>query len=139
MMGVAATSKVVTSSDTIGRAIVVQPGNRDWVTAIEAINASGWPIPPFIILAGKLHQASWYRSLPPDWVIALSNNGWTTDELGFEWLKHFNRYTEPRTTGVYRLLILDGHGSHATPEFDQYCTENKIISLCMPAHTSHLL
>lgn len=27
MMGVAATSKVVTSSDTIGRATVVQPGN----------------------------------------------------------------------------------------------------------------
>ena len=27
MMGVAATSKVVTSSDTVGRATVVQPGN----------------------------------------------------------------------------------------------------------------
>ena len=54
-MGVATMSKVVTSSDTIGRAIVVQPGNRDWVMVIEAINASGWPIPPFIILAGKLY------------------------------------------------------------------------------------
>ena len=41
MMGVAATSKVVTSSDTIGRAVTVQPGNRDWVTTIECINASG--------------------------------------------------------------------------------------------------
>lgn len=28
---------------------------------------------------------------------------------------------------------------HATPEFDQYCTSNKIIMLCMPAHTSNLL
>jgi hypothetical protein len=37
------------------------------------------------------------------------------------------------------MLILDGHSSHATPEFDQFCTENKIITLCMPAHTSHLL
>lgn len=55
MMGIAATLKVVTSSDTIGRAINVQPGNRDWVTAIEGINASGWSIPPFIILSGKLH------------------------------------------------------------------------------------
>ena len=27
MMGVAATSKVITSSDTVGRATVVQPGN----------------------------------------------------------------------------------------------------------------
>jgi hypothetical protein len=69
----------------------------------------------------------------------VSDNGWTTDGLGLEWIKHFNRHTESRITGVYRLLILDGHGSHATPEFDQFCTENKIITLCMLAHTSHLL
>jgi hypothetical protein len=79
MMGVAATSKVVTSSDTVGRAVVVQPGNRDWVTTIESINASGWCLPPFVILSGKLHQASWYRDLPDDWVVAVSDNGWTTN------------------------------------------------------------
>ena len=139
MMGVAATSKVVTSSDTIGRAILVQPGNREWVTTIEGINAAGWAIPPFVILAGKLHQASWYQGLPADWVIAVSDNGWTTDELGFAWLKHFDSCTKTRTTSAYRLLIIDGHGSHATPEFDQYCTENKIITQCMPPDTSHLL
>lgn len=139
MTGVAATSKVVTSSDTTGRAVTVQPGNRDWVTAIECINAPGWCLPPFVILSGKQHEASWYRHLPPDWVLAVSDNGWTTNKLGVEWLKHFDRHTASRTYGVYRLLILDGHSSHATPEFDQYCTEHRIITLCMPAHTSHLL
>ena len=63
-MGVAATSKVVTSSDTIGRAILVQPGNREWVTAIEGVNAAGWAIPPFVILAGKVHQSNWYQAIP---------------------------------------------------------------------------
>jgi hypothetical protein len=139
MMGVASTSKVVTSSDTIGRATVIQPGDREWVTAIEAVNASGWRLPPFLILKGKLHQASWYKDLPPDWVVGVSDNGWTTNQLGLEWLKHFNRHTESVTTGAYRLLILDGHESHATPEFDQYCKDHKIITLCMPPHTSHLL
>lgn len=42
MMGVAATSKVVTSSSTIGRAVTIQPGDREWVTTIEGVNASGW-------------------------------------------------------------------------------------------------
>ncbi|KAJ8104468.1 hypothetical protein OPT61_g10741 [Boeremia exigua] len=138
-MGVAATSKVVTSADTIGRATAVQPGNREWVTAIECINASGWSLPPFVILAGKLHQAGWYKDLPPDWAVALSDNGWTTNELSLKWVKHFNRHTESCTQGAYRLLILDGHESHATPEFDQFCKDNKIITLCMPPHTSHLL
>ena len=55
MMGIAVISKVVTSSDTIGRAMVIQPGNWEWVTAIEGINMAGWIIPPFIILAGKLY------------------------------------------------------------------------------------
>jgi hypothetical protein len=37
------------------------------------------------------------------------------------------------------MLILDGHGSHLTTEFDRTCSENNIISICMPPHSSHLL
>ncbi|KNG49746.1 reverse transcriptase [Stemphylium lycopersici] len=138
-MGVAATSKVVTSSNRVSRAVMIQPGNREWVTVIECVNASGWSLPPFVILSSKAHQSSWYRDLPLDWTVGVSDNGWTTDELGFEWVKHFNQHTAARTAGVYRLLIVDGHSSHATPEFDRYCADNKIITLCMPPHTSHLL
>jgi DDE superfamily endonuclease len=123
----------------VGQATVIQPGNREWVTTIECINASGWCLPLFVILAGKLHQASWYQDLPPDWAVSVSDNRWTTDKLGLEWVKHFNRHTETCTVGVWRLLILNGHRSHATPEFNQFCTDNKIITLCMPAHMSHLL
>jgi hypothetical protein len=36
-------------------------------------------------------------------------------------------------------LILDGHGSHVTAQFDQVCMENNIIPICMPSHSSHLL
>jgi hypothetical protein len=36
-------------------------------------------------------------------------------------------------------LILDGHGSHLTPRFDEICEENKIIPICIPPHSSHLL
>ena len=74
-MGVSTTSKVIISSNTVGRAILIQPGNREWATAIESVNATGWVIPPFIILAGKLHQLGWYRGLPSNWMLAVSNNG----------------------------------------------------------------
>ena len=123
----------------IGKAVSIQSGNREWVTAIEGVNATGWAISPFLILLGKIHQAAWYRDIPSDWIISVSDNGWTTNQLGLAWLKHFDSCTKARTVGTYRLLILDGHSSHATPEFDQYCTENRIITLCMPPHTSHLL
>ena len=41
--------------------------------------------------------------------------------------------------GTVRLLIIDGHKSHNSLDFQQYCRENKIITLCMPSHLSHLL
>ena len=55
MMGIASTFRVVTSADTVGRAIQIEPGNRDLVTIIEAICVAGWSIPPFVILSGKLY------------------------------------------------------------------------------------
>jgi hypothetical protein len=39
----------------------------------------------------------------------------------------------------YRLLILDGHGSHLTGAFIAYAVEHNIILLCLPPHTSHYL
>jgi hypothetical protein len=41
--------------------------------------------------------------------------------------------------GGYRLLILDGHESHLNQEFKDYCLEHKILTLCMPPHSSHVL
>ena len=94
-----------------------------------------------IIFEGKVHISSWYTdNLPRDWIIGVSENGWTNDSLGLTWLKEvFEKHTKDRTKGAYRLLILDGHGSHSTPEFDLFCKEHSIITLCMPPHSSHLL
>ncbi|EEA22980.1 conserved hypothetical protein [Talaromyces marneffei ATCC 18224] len=92
-MGLCATAKVITGSDRYARPKLLQPGNREWVTAIEATNSTGWAIP----------------------------------------------YINGRSIGSYRMLILDGHGSHLTAEFDRTCTENNIIPICMPPHSSHLL
>jgi hypothetical protein len=43
------------------------------------------------------------------------------------------------STRAYRLLIIDGHESHCSVDFQNYCKENNIIALCMPSHSSHLL
>ncbi|RKL09703.1 hypothetical protein BFJ70_g16619 [Fusarium oxysporum] len=131
MMGLIMAGMAVTGSERQGRPKSVQPGNREWITVIQAINAEGQSIAPFIIGAGQYHLANWYResNLPADWVIATSQNGWTNNELGLEWLKHFDRSTTNQSTGPYRLLILDGHESHHSADFKRYCKENKIITL----------
>jgi hypothetical protein len=141
LMGLISTTMVITSVERRGRAKVKQPGNRDWVTVIQAVNAAGWAIPPYIIVKGQYHLLSWYENdqLPKDWRVHTSENGWTTNEIGLDWIRHFDTHTKSKTTGVYRLLVLDGHESHHSTTFELYCKANNIITLCMPAHSSHLL
>jgi hypothetical protein len=139
MMGMIAAQMVFTGSEKRSNPKKIQPGNREWVTIIQGICAAGWAIPPFIIFGGKVLISSWYPGLPRDWVIETSANGWTTNELGVKWLKHFDAHTKERTVGAYRLLIVDGHESHNSHQFHKYCEEQKIITLCMPPHSSHLL
>jgi hypothetical protein len=69
----------------------------------------------------------------------MSKNSWTNNSIGFLWLHHFDKHTKECTTGRYCLLILGGHGTHSTAEFDQYCLDHSIIVLYMPPHLSHLL
>ncbi|KAK0747119.1 hypothetical protein B0T18DRAFT_413142, partial [Schizothecium vesticola] len=78
MMGIIFAGMVVTTSDGRGKAKLAQPGNREWATVIQGVNALGWAIPPFIIyhdpgcniiLAAQYHLANWYTEcdLLADW------------------------------------------------------------------------
>jgi hypothetical protein len=73
-MGLIATAKIVTRAEYYGRRVLLQPGNRAWVTTIECINASGWALPPCVIFKGKVYIESWFDGLPEDWRFELSPN-----------------------------------------------------------------
>jgi DDE superfamily endonuclease/Tc5 transposase DNA-binding domain/helix-turn-helix, Psq domain len=140
-LGLIGTAKVVTRRDRKGRPPLLQPGNREWVSTIETANARGLSLPPLIIFAAKTFRSTWFsQELPAGFAFTVSDNGWTTDQIGLWWLETiFEKYTKEHTKGQYRLLILDGHSSHLTPQFDQFCSAHSIIPLCMPSHSSHLL
>ena len=131
MMGVITSQLVITGRKRRGRRKAIQPGNREWTTVINSINAIGWLLPPFIIFKGKQHINTWYNDPTSiqDWVIGVSANGWTTNEHGIVWLKYFDMHTKLRTKGIYRLLIIDGYKSHNSVEFRDYYKEVKIITL----------
>jgi hypothetical protein len=50
----------------------------------------------------------------------VSPNGWMNNEYGVEWLKHFDVHTKSRTVGTHRMLIIDGHESYNSIEFQDY-------------------
>jgi hypothetical protein len=69
--------------------------------------------------------------------LACSHNEWFNDVIALEYFKHFHKHAKP--IRVYRLLVLDGHGSHITFEFKALANKYKIILLYLPAHTTHRL
>ena len=137
MMGYIGKVKVVISRHE-KKIYMTQPGNREWVSVIECISLDGRRTRPWIIFKAKQHQRAWFSALP-DAHIALSDNGWTDNEIGLEW---FKKCFEPETRcgdDEYRLLILDGHASHITTAAIRFCIASKIIPLCLPPHTTHFL
>jgi hypothetical protein len=77
---------------------------------------------------------------PQNSVIALSEKGWTNNELCLKWLQLcFEPQTRRILKGEYRLLIYDGHASHIAPQAAEFCLSHKIIPICLPPHTTHLL
>ncbi|KAJ5614365.1 hypothetical protein N7528_008019 [Penicillium herquei] len=113
-IGLCSTQKVITQAEYYSRRSVLQPGNREWESNIT-----------------KHDLKSFHRT---------SALKWTNNKIGLRWLqKQFIPSTTHRTRGRYRLLILNSHRSHLTPQFDQICEENNIIPIYIPAHSSHLL
>jgi hypothetical protein len=93
-----------------------------------------------VIFKGKSLHTTWFLSESvPDWIYTTSENRWTANVIGLEWLR---RIYIPETTpdpGRHRMLILDRHGSHVDIEFMWECRQHQIHLLYLPAHTSHLL
>jgi hypothetical protein len=73
---------------------------------------------------------------------AQTGSGWTKNDVGFKWLEeHFEPSTRKHALkdgGTLRkqLLMFDGHGSHRTFEFMDFCISKDIIRLNLPAPTS---
>jgi hypothetical protein len=58
IIGIIFAGIVVTTSNSRSRVKLAQPSNREWATVIQGVNALGWAIPPFIILAAQYHLSN---------------------------------------------------------------------------------
>jgi hypothetical protein len=123
----------------------IQDGNREWITLIACICADGSYLDPSIIYSSKSSsiQNSWLQGFDPDIhtvYITASATGWSNDNIGLQWLKQvFDPATKPKARSSYRLLTMDGHHSHITMDFIDYCDQNKILLAIFPPHSTHTL
>ena len=107
----------------------LQDGNQKWITTIACICADGSKLSPGLIYQSQASnlQNTWIEGiegLDPKkhrCFFTSSPSGWTNNNIGYAWLRDvFNEETKDKARRRWRLLILDGHGSHVDQRFIQY-------------------
>ncbi|KKA22239.1 hypothetical protein T310_3734 [Rasamsonia emersonii CBS 393.64] len=144
-LGQGKSQKVVTSNPIRASRGIATSETNESLTAIECIAADGTVLPPYFIFKGEYQLERWYQQIPDSadtdkYRIATASKGYTTDEIAMDWIRHFHQHTEKRVSKTdARLLLMDGHGSHLTYNFLNYCEKYNIIPFCFVPHTTHLV
>lgn len=111
------------------------------LTIFESINAAGhYPPPPMVVTKGFDLMASWFpEGLPENTHIVPSEKGYTTDEITLEFLRHYIRNSDSGPDANWKLMLMDNHGSHCTPEFIALANENHIRPYPLIPHLTHCM
>ncbi len=138
-MGIGRNQWIITR-DHSRQAYLASSSNREMMTCVETISGDGAVLPPMFIFSAAQHMEHWFNAdHANDILFAVSNSGCTNNEITLEWLHHFDQHSSMRQAGAWRLLILDGYGSHCTFEFINYCNSHRIVPFCLPPHATHLM
>jgi hypothetical protein len=121
---------------------LLQDGSREWITLLACVCADGSALPLSLIFssANSSIQLSWVdaiRAGKHEVFVSLSPSGWTNNDIGLAWLEQvFQRFMKPASSRTRRLLILDGHNSHVTMHFIDYCDNHKILLCILLLHST---
>lgn len=105
-------------------------------TVVCCCNAAGAFIPPFLIFGRKRMVGRLLDGAPPSTAAACTDNGWINGPTFLEWLRHFVEVTRP-TPDRKVLLIMDNHESHKYLAALEYASQNNVVFVSLPPHTTH--
>ena len=118
----------------------VTPDEREWLSVLSCINASGTSIPNFYIFEGRSFRRNFIIRCEEGVCMAMQKKTWMTGTLFNEWINHFL----PHVGQMYgisnenrHLLIMDGHNSHVTLDIAHTTRKVGLDLLTIPSHTSH--
>lgn len=110
-------------------------GNNITITMLCCANAAGEYIPPMIIYPSK-RRYSIIRNIGA--IQYDSPNGWTSNEIFFAWLRHFQNVVKATKENPV-LLIIDTDESHVSVLAYDFCQNNNIILIAIPPNSSKFL
>ena len=113
---------------------------RQYITVHCAGNAHGERLPPFILYKGKNMYQRWMQGGPAGAVYGISESGWMDASNFLSWFcKLFLPAVAHLTKTAPVVLFFDGHYSHISMELINQARANKVVLMCFPPNTTHLL
>jgi hypothetical protein len=127
-----------------GAAAAVQDGNYELITLLACVWASRESLPPALVYQGSSRiQSGWVDAVEVgkhEIFFSNSPTRWSNNNIELAWLEQvFERHMKAKARREYRLLILDGHCSHVTSDFINFCDSNRILLAIFPSHATYSL
>lgn len=130
--------KVIAAKGSKDVHVVTSAEKGETITVLACCSAEGQFLPPYCIFKGVYAKPQYMTGAPPGTVMKMNKkSAYITTELFMNWMtQHFI----PRKPAGKNILVLDGHASHMnSADMLQVASDNDIIIVCLPSHTTHYL
>ncbi|KAJ8917899.1 hypothetical protein NQ315_002591 [Exocentrus adspersus] len=110
------------------------------LTVMFTFSAAGDTIPPMIIYPYKRLPKPIFDSVPKEWGIGLSDNGWMKSEVFFEYISLvLHPYLLKKNIQFPIILFVDGHKTHLTFQLSKLCIKLNIILIALYPNATRIL
>lgn len=117
----------------------VNSNEKECLTVLLNGNAAGTLAPPMIIFRYKRIPSDLSLSVPREWGIGISENGWMTSDTFYSYMANVFYPWAKKTITFPILFFVDGHSSHLSYHLSKFCSENGIILVALYPNATHLL
>ncbi|XP_039314369.1 tigger transposable element-derived protein 1-like [Solenopsis invicta] len=117
-----------------------QNDEKECLTVLFTTNAMGALVSPMIVFPYERIPYSISQSIPLDWSIGKSENGWMTAETFYEYISNiFEPWLTAHNIERPVILYVDGHSSHMTLPVAQFCMDHQIELIALFPNATHLI
>lgn len=110
------------------------------LTVMFTFSAMGLITPPMIVFPYVRVPQEVRNSIPENWGIGTSENGWMTKECFYEYIGNvLYPFLQRNETQFPIIFFVDGHSTHLTLKVAELCNELKIILIALYPNATRLL
>lgn len=110
------------------------------ISVMFTFSAAGDETPPMVVYPYKRLPTDIVKSVPQDWGIGCTENGWMKSEVFYDYIRSVLLPALQKKGVMFPIILyLDGHSNHVTYRVSQLCMELNIILISLYATMSRFL